>query len=250
MVIAIGFDGTITKDCGFSKIGALRKNAVETIRKLQDAGHKCFLWTEREGKRLKEAKDFLESKGLVMDGYNESPYDKIGMKGRKAMADLYIDSKSVFSAESGVDWLKIERLLLTGCGDFKSRVDSLRELFCKRICKLNGMIFEKKNYGIKFAFNRHSINKIGCLKSVTMSVDNGFTPEEHFSAAEKIKDLFDKAVVVYQDYKKLDSVNMQTNYEMEAEIGPGKIACIQLVVKGIVEEQVSYMNFYLSKGEC
>ena len=64
MVIAIDFDGTITKENCFPKIGEIRKNAVEVIINLQKHGHKCFLWTCREGKYLEDAKNFLNSKDL------------------------------------------------------------------------------------------------------------------------------------------------------------------------------------------
>lgn len=249
MVIGVEFDGTIVKSNTQSRIGSVRKNAIEIIKKLQEAGHKCFLWTSREGKSLERAKFFLESKGLVMDGYNESPYDRMIGYGRKAKADIYIDGKNMFSQE-GVDWKRIETLLLSENGNLKERADELRAIFNKRISGLIGKELEKKTYGIKFIFNRHTINKIGCFKSVKKSVDNGFSPEEHFAAAEKIKDLFEKSVVVFQNYNKIGPVGILTNYELQAEIAKDKIACMELAVSGILEaEQVCYMDFYLSKGE-
>lgn len=89
-VLMIDFDGTITKKNNFPNIGELREGAIESIKKLQEHGFICCLWTCRTGKTLEMAKNFLESKGLFMDYYNESPNDRIN-GGRKPIADVYIE---------------------------------------------------------------------------------------------------------------------------------------------------------------
>ena len=110
----IDFDGTITKKNEFPKIGELRPGAIEGIKKLQSHGWKCCLWTCRTGATLEAAIDFLESQGLKMDGYNESPYDNRNFAGRKPIADVYIDDASFPSKfnKSWLDWGMIVETLL------------------------------------------------------------------------------------------------------------------------------------------
>ena len=93
MTIAIDFDGTITRKNNYPNIGEFRPYVIEAIKHIQSKGHKCFLWTCRGGKELEEAKQSLESKGLILDGYNESPLDYINPSCRKPIADLYIDDR-------------------------------------------------------------------------------------------------------------------------------------------------------------
>lgn len=86
---------------------------------MQANGWKCCLWTCRNNETLEAAKKFLESKGLVMDGYNESPYDqKYTDHGRKPIADIYIDDATypvrLFNNDDKnrlLDWEEIARNL-------------------------------------------------------------------------------------------------------------------------------------------
>lgn len=109
MVIAIDFDGTITTKNCFPEISELRPHVVETIKNLQAHGHKCILWTCREGPSLDRARQFLNENGIKMDGYNYSPYM---LQSRKIVADVYIDDKNVFMVDD-VDWYKIEEYILS-----------------------------------------------------------------------------------------------------------------------------------------
>ena len=109
MVIAIDFDGTITTENCFPNISELRPYVIQAIDNFQKAGHKCILWTCREGKYLDEARKFLNDNGIYMDGYNFSPYQ---LQSRKIVADIYIDDKNVFMVDD-VDWKKIEDYILS-----------------------------------------------------------------------------------------------------------------------------------------
>jgi len=109
MVIAIDFDGTITTKNCFPEISELRPGAKEVIHDLQAHGHKCILWTCREGPYLDKARQFLNDNGIYMDGYNFSPYH---IQSRKIVADIYIDDKNVFMVDD-VDWAKIEEYILS-----------------------------------------------------------------------------------------------------------------------------------------
>ncbi|MBR4397338.1 MAG: hypothetical protein IKS93_05740 [Methanobrevibacter sp.] len=109
MVIAIDFDGCLTTKNCFPEISELRPYALEAVHNLQAAGHKCILWTCREGYYLDKAREFLNTNGIEMDGYNFSPYQ---LQSRKIVADVYIDDKNVFMVDD-VDWKKIEEYILS-----------------------------------------------------------------------------------------------------------------------------------------
>lgn len=108
MVISIDFDGCITCKNIFPDIGLPQPHVFEAIKNFQAMGHKCILWTCREGKYLDEARKFLNENGVEMDGYNFSPYQ---LQSRKIVADVYIDDKNVFMVDD-VDWYKIEDYIL------------------------------------------------------------------------------------------------------------------------------------------
>ena len=109
MVIAIDFDGCITTENCFPNISKLRPYVIQAIHNFQDAGHKCILWTCREGEYLEKARKFLNDNGIYMDGYNFSPYQ---LQSRKIVADIYIDDKNVFMVDD-VDWRKIEEYIFS-----------------------------------------------------------------------------------------------------------------------------------------
>ena len=123
---------------------------------------------------------------------------------------------------------------------------NLNELRCNFRNKAGNnrkQLFEKKENGIRFIFNRLSFNKIGCDKSINVSRKNGFTPEEHFKAAENIKEYFDKSEVVSQGYENRNGV-AKTYYLCRCKITEGKYAWMPVVTCGNDE---GFINFYLSK---
>lgn len=103
-VVAVDFDGTITKDNKFPEnIGVVRdgcKEAIEYIRQ----NNKVVVWTCRCGKYLDEAVEFLKANEIEVDGINTDIYPATD---RKIMADVYIDDKNIFCNE--IDWYKIKR---------------------------------------------------------------------------------------------------------------------------------------------
>ena len=122
MVIAIDFDGTITDKNIFPEISELRPHVVEAIKNLQAHGHKCILWTCREGVYLEKAICFLHEHDINLAGYNFSPYQ---LQSRKIVADVYIDDKNVFMVDN-VDWYKIEEYIL-GLEDKNAKIVDYRE---------------------------------------------------------------------------------------------------------------------------
>lgn len=96
LLIAVDFDGTIVEDA-FPKVGKKKPFAIETIRMLQDDGHRIILWTYRHGKPLQEAIEFLQKSGIKLYAVNKSyPEEENNPKGvsRKINADLFIDDRN------------------------------------------------------------------------------------------------------------------------------------------------------------
>lgn len=105
-IIAIDFDGTITKESTYPKIGEIRQEAIEVIKALSKYYILC-LWTCRSGNFLIEAINALKSKGIIFEYVNDSPITPPGT--RKIIADYYIDDRVITSS---VDWKKIRKELL------------------------------------------------------------------------------------------------------------------------------------------
>lgn len=96
LIIAIDFDGTIVEDA-YPKIGKERIFAFETLKRLQNDGHRLILWTYRSGKKLDEAVQFCKDNGIVFYAVNESfPGEQLDNKrSRKINADLFIDDRNI-----------------------------------------------------------------------------------------------------------------------------------------------------------
>ena len=96
LTIAVDFDGTIVEDA-YPNIGKPQVFAFETLKKLQEQGHRLILWTYRSGKRLDEAVSFCEKKGLTFYAVNKSfpEEENDGKISRKILADLFIDDRNL-----------------------------------------------------------------------------------------------------------------------------------------------------------
>ncbi|MFB9057959.1 BT0820 family HAD-type phosphatase [Mariniflexile ostreae] len=96
LTIAVDFDGTIVEDA-YPKIGKPMLFAFETLKMLQQKGHRLILWTYRYGERLEEAVNFCKSHGIIFYAVNQSfpeePYNE--HISRKINADLFIDDRNV-----------------------------------------------------------------------------------------------------------------------------------------------------------
>ncbi len=96
LIIAVDFDGTIVEDA-FPKVGKARIFAFETLKKLQEDGHRLILWTYRSGVKLDEAVKFCEDNGITFYAINKSfPEEQFDYtKSRKIYADLFIDDRNI-----------------------------------------------------------------------------------------------------------------------------------------------------------
>ncbi|GGG41342.1 BT0820 family HAD-type phosphatase [Bizionia arctica] len=96
LILAIDFDGTIVDDA-YPKIGRPKLFAFETLKRLQQDGHRLILWTYRSDVRLQEAVDFCQDNGLNFYAVNRSfPEEEFdSSKSRKIHADLFIDDRNI-----------------------------------------------------------------------------------------------------------------------------------------------------------
>ncbi len=96
LIIAVDFDGTIVEDA-YPKIGKPMIFAFETLKKLQEEGHRLILWTYRSGEKLDEAVKFCEEHGINFYAVNKSfPEEEFdGSFSRKIHADLFIDDRNI-----------------------------------------------------------------------------------------------------------------------------------------------------------
>jgi len=96
LVLAIDFDGTIVEDA-YPKVGKPRIFAFETMKRLQQDGHRLILWTYRSGSKLDEAVAFCKDNGITFYAVNQSfPEEKYDNSvSRKIYADMYIDDRNI-----------------------------------------------------------------------------------------------------------------------------------------------------------
>ncbi|GAB5565856.1 MAG: hypothetical protein Wins2KO_29190 [Winogradskyella sp.] len=117
LVIAVDFDGTIVEDA-YPKIGKTRIFAFETLKRLQDDGHRLILWTYRNGVKLQEAVDFCKDNGIEFYAVNCSfPEEKFDYsRSRKIHADLFIDDRNIGGI---LGWGEIYQMITNEIPDIK-----------------------------------------------------------------------------------------------------------------------------------
>lgn len=109
LLIAVDFDGTIVEDA-YPKIGSAKLFAFETLKRLEQDGHRLILWTYRSGKRLDEAVAFCKENSIVFYAVNNSYPEEIfeGKVSRKINADYFIDDRNIGGF---IGWGEIYQLL-------------------------------------------------------------------------------------------------------------------------------------------
>lgn len=109
-IIAVDFDGTIVEDA-YPKIGKPRLFAFETLRKLQNKGHRLILWTYRSGRKLEEAVAYCKENDIAFYAVNKSYPEEIldDTMSRKIHADIFIDDRNFGELP---DWGKIYQDIL------------------------------------------------------------------------------------------------------------------------------------------
>ena len=96
LTIAVDFDGTIVEDA-YPKIGKEKLFAFETLKKLQEKGHRLILWTYRSGRGLDEAVTFCKDNGIIFYSVNSSFPEEVfeDKYSRKINADVFIDDRNI-----------------------------------------------------------------------------------------------------------------------------------------------------------
>lgn len=98
MTIAVDFDGTIVTH-EYPNIGKEIPFAVQTLKMLQDDGHKLILWTVREWDLLRDAIQWCREKGLEFyaanKDYPEEEEQNNNHYSRKLKADIWIDDRNI-----------------------------------------------------------------------------------------------------------------------------------------------------------
>ncbi len=110
LTIAVDFDGTLVED-EYPRIGRPIIFAFDTLKKLQDEGHRLILWTYRKGSALEEAVKFCEENGIVFYAVNKSfPEEEFDASySRKIHADIFIDDRNIGGLKS---WGEIYQQLI------------------------------------------------------------------------------------------------------------------------------------------
>ena len=112
LTIAVDFDGTIVDD-EYPKVGKAKIFAFQTLKKLQEDGHRLILWTYRYGKELDDAVSFCKENGITFYAVNKSfPEEEFDPKySRKINADLFIDDRNLGGM---IGWGEIYQKLTSG----------------------------------------------------------------------------------------------------------------------------------------
>ena len=118
LVIAIDFDGTIVEDA-YPKVGKARIFAFETMKRLQQDGHRLILWTYRSGSKVDDAVEFCEENGITFYAVNQSfPEEQFDNKvSRKIYADIYIDDRNIGGV---LGWGEVYHLIANETLDVKT----------------------------------------------------------------------------------------------------------------------------------
>jgi hydroxymethylpyrimidine pyrophosphatase-like HAD family hydrolase len=117
LFIGIDFDGTMVEH-KYPEIGKPLEGAVETVKRLVDAGHRIILYTMRSEERLVQAVEYMEENGIELYAVNDNPTQKHWTKSPKIFCNLYIDDAALGTplifyknGRAHVDWAEVEEML-------------------------------------------------------------------------------------------------------------------------------------------
>ncbi|MEQ8324468.1 MAG: hydrolase [Vicingaceae bacterium] len=141
LTIAVDFDGTIVEHT-YPEIGKEMLFAFETLKALQNKGHKLILWTFRDGVYLEEAVAFCKERGIEFYAVNKSfPEEEFDLSmSRKIQCDIFIDDRNLGGFPG---WSEVWQSLHPDSGEFFHKLKnaeahynfSQKESWFKRIFK-------------------------------------------------------------------------------------------------------------------
>jgi len=114
LVLAVDFDGTITRDPDMSDPMELQPHVKRVLTRLYADGVRLQLWTCRTGENMDKAQQFLAAEDMLhlFEVVNEQLPEIVAKyapnDARKLGADFYIDDKNIMFT---VDWIKIEEFI-------------------------------------------------------------------------------------------------------------------------------------------
>ena len=116
ITIAVDFDGTIVEHA-YPEIGKEMLFAFETLKALQDKGHKLILWTFRDGNFLEEAIAYCRERGIEFYAINKSfPEEDFDLSmSRKIQCDIFIDDRNLGGFPG---WSEVWQMLHPESGEF------------------------------------------------------------------------------------------------------------------------------------
>jgi hypothetical protein len=90
MKIAVDFDGTVVQH-EYPEVGVDVPGAVDTLKKLAEAGHLLTLYTMRSGYHLEEAAAWFRRNDIPLYGIQKDPEQEDWTSSNKCYAEVYID---------------------------------------------------------------------------------------------------------------------------------------------------------------
>lgn len=119
IIFGIDFDGTIVEH-EYPNIGPAVSHAIDTMKELQQKGHKLILWTMRSDEYLGEAVKYVEKQGITLFGVNTNHEQKEWTNSPKAYCQMYIDDVVLgcsliqcgVAKRPFVDWKNVRELLV------------------------------------------------------------------------------------------------------------------------------------------
>lgn len=130
-IIAVDFDGTITKGDEFPNIGSIDPYAKACLNALADAGFCIIIFTCREGVLAEQAEQFLMREGVRFMHINRNCRVRVehyGSDCNKIGATVYIDDRCVSFISKGINWDHVYNKVMKNYG-------SWARLWKGRVCR-------------------------------------------------------------------------------------------------------------------
>lgn len=110
-ILAVDFDGTITKYNEYPHCGAIREKAAEVLQDLHSRGCIIILWTCRDDENLLKAIDYCVRNEIPIDyaNCNTKELREAGFTGPKIFANYYIDDLNLGGFPG---WEKVREIVL------------------------------------------------------------------------------------------------------------------------------------------
>lgn len=106
------------------------------------------------------------------------------------------------------------------------------------LTSLFGKVLTNKDKGLKARFSKNTANKIGSDKAITKSVVNGFSVNDHFEAAENIKQIFEQAEFIgsFPDSSEDPNIISIHRLQKNIELSNGTKCIVFLTLKEVKKE--------------